>query len=193
MTLAELLTTLTTRAALPPSRAKDIKTSLRYLASALGYGSPDQCPVGDACRDPATWGQALETHFAQLETQGRTISAVTRRNTRNNLRVIFRLAEASELLGTSLPARLLTKPQLDDWRRQQLATAPYPTTYCNTISRRYWLPQAQWPPEIQAGWREYQARCGLRIREESFKSYEKLMATYLGYLTHICGRTPGME
>ena len=55
MTLADLLTTLETRGALPASRAKDMKTSLRYLAAALGHATPEQCPVDDACRDPATW------------------------------------------------------------------------------------------------------------------------------------------
>ena len=39
MTLADLLTTLQTRAGLPASRAKDMKTSLRYLAAALGASS----------------------------------------------------------------------------------------------------------------------------------------------------------
>ena len=35
MTLADMLTALEARGALPASRAKDIKTSLRYLATAL--------------------------------------------------------------------------------------------------------------------------------------------------------------
>jgi hypothetical protein len=190
MTLADLLTTLETRAALPASRMKDCKTSIKYLAAALGAASPEQCPVDTACRDPGAWAAALETHFQALETQGRTISAVTRRNTRNNLRVLFRQAEAHGLLPAPLPPRLLARTVREPWRRQQRATAPYPATYSNQVSRRYWLPQAQWPPDVVRGWQEYQTRCGLRIREMSFKSYEKLMATYLGYFKNICGRTP---
>src|SRR5262247_1943773 len=107
MTLADLLTTLETQAALPASRVKDMKTSLRYLAHALGHATLAQCPVDAACRDPATWTPLLETHFQALETQGRTISAETRRNTRNNLRVVFRQAEEHRLLPAPLPARLL--------------------------------------------------------------------------------------
>ena len=66
MTLADLLTTLDTRGALPASRVKDMKTSLRYLASALGQTTPDQYPMGEACRDPPTWAAALETHLRAL-------------------------------------------------------------------------------------------------------------------------------
>ena len=46
MTLADLLTTLETRGALPASRVKDLKTSLRYLAAALGQASPGAVPGG---------------------------------------------------------------------------------------------------------------------------------------------------
>lgn len=44
MTLADLLTALETRGALTASRVKDMKTSLRYLAVALGSASLEQCP-----------------------------------------------------------------------------------------------------------------------------------------------------
>ena len=53
----------------------------------------------------------------------------TRRNTRNNLRVVFRLAEAHGLLAAPLPPRLLAKPQAQAFQRQQRETAPYQTTY----------------------------------------------------------------
>ena len=90
-----------------------------------------------------------------LETQGRTISAVTRRNTRNNLRVLLRQAEAHGLLQAPLPERLLpVRPNLTAFRRAQLRDQPLPETYrCPRVS--YTLPQAQWPPEIQAAWQEY--------------------------------------
>ena len=62
MTFADLLTALEAEGALPSSRAKDCKTSLRYLAHALGHGSLDACPVATACLKEDTWGAALETH-----------------------------------------------------------------------------------------------------------------------------------
>lgn len=193
MTLADLLTQLETRGVLPASRVKDLKTSIKYLAHALGAVSPEACTVDAACLDPATWAKALETHFATLETQGRTISAVTRRNTRNNLRVLFRQAEANGLLGKPLPPRLLpVRPNLEAFRRQQLATNPYPETYRGSRNS-YTLPQAQWPPAIQDNWREYRRRCGLRIRDSSFASYLVQMRMYLGYLINICSLTPTLE
>jgi hypothetical protein len=190
MTLADLLTTLDTRGTLPASRVKDCKTSLRYLAQALGQSTPEECPL-DSCRDPTTWTVALETHFQAIEAQGRTISAATRRNTRNNLRVIFRLAAAHSLLDKPLPQRLLTKPKRVDFQHQQWATAPYQTTYHPQTGPRYFgLPQAEWPPDIQAGWQTYRAKCGLRLRETTLRNYAKHLATYFGYLAHICGRSP---
>jgi hypothetical protein len=188
MTLADLLTTLETRAALPASRVKDMKTALRYLAGALGVAEWGQCPVADACREPAAWLAALETHFTTLQARGRAVSAGTRRNVRNNLRVIFRQAAAHGLLQVPVPQRLLARPQRAVFRRQQEATAPYKAAYRNQVSRRYWLPQAQWPPDIAQGFREYRARCGLRLRETTFQSYVKCLSTYLGYHAHIAGR-----
>jgi integrase len=191
MTLADLLTALDTRGALPASRAKDCKTSLRYLASALGTPSLDACPVDAACRDPVIWTDTLEAHFQALTAQGRTISAATRRNTRNNLRVLFRLAETHGLLTAPLPPRLLMKRKRDDFALQQRQTAPYQTTYhIQGSPRHFGLPQAQWPPAIQTGWRAYQAKCGLRLRPITLRAHANRLTIYLGYLTNICGRTP---
>jgi hypothetical protein len=191
MTLADVLTELATCGTLPPSRVPAMKTSLKYLAAALGSGNPEQCPADAACRQEAMWAKALETHFATLETQGRTISAYTRRNTRNDIRKVFKLAETHGLLHVALPSLLLPRPDnREAFRRSQRATAPYKTTYGDHRGGSYWLPQAQWPPDIQEGWRIYRAACGGRIRETSFQSYAKLLETYWGYLLNIRGRTP---
>jgi hypothetical protein len=191
MTLADLLATLQSRALVPASRAKDLKTSLRYLAHALGYPDLDQCPVDAVCREEATWAKALETHFAALTASGRVISAVTMRNTRNNCRVTFRLAEAHGLLTAPLPPRLLTQSSRTAFRRQQQETAPYRTSYSPQTGPRYFsLPQAEWPPDITEGWQRYRAKCGLRLRETTFRTYAKRLATYLGYVKHIANRLP---
>jgi hypothetical protein len=194
MTFADLLTALEIRAALRASRAKDCKTSLRYLAAALGQPSLEQCPVDAACRDPARWDAALEAHFATLTAQGRTISAVTRRNTRNNLRLVFRLAAAHGLMpGVHLPPALLRKPPRRAFRRQIQATSPYKTTYQRHEGGRYHLPQAAWPPDIQAGFRAYLARAGRRLRESTLGTYVRSLATFFGFLAHIRGRVPTWE
>jgi hypothetical protein len=191
MTLADLLTALETQAALPASRAKDMKTSLRYLAAALGQASPEQCSVDDTCRDPATWTTLLESHFQALAAQGRAISAATRRNTRNNLRVVFRLAEDSGLLTAPLPSRLLDKPRREVFRLQAHATAPYRETYRpQSTPRHYGLPQAQWPPDIAQGWRDYRSQCPIGRRETTFRAHAHRLENYIGYLLNIAGRTP---
>jgi integrase len=191
-TLADLLTTLETRGALPASRAKDCRTSIKYLAAALGAASPETCPVDAACRDPDRWGAALDTHFAALAGSGRTIGGTTRRNTRNNIRVVFRLAEAHGLLQAPLPPQLLPRPRRDLFKRQQELTTPYQSTYRpQTGPRHYGLPQAQWPPDIQEGWRLYRTKCG--HRETTFKSYANYLTTYLGYIRHVADRQPVWE
>ena len=188
MMLADLLTTLATQGALKPSRVPAMKTSIKSLAEALGHTSPGECPADWALREEATWGKALEDHWRTLETQGRPAGASMRRNTRNDIRKVFTLAEASGLLTAPLPTRLL--PRLSTrqvFLRERSTTAPYKSTYNNQGARRYWLPQAQWPPDITEGFQAYRARCGGRLRETTFQTYVKCLATYLGYHAHIVG------
>jgi site-specific recombinase XerC len=165
----------------------------KALAAALGHASLEQCPADAACRQEATWATALEDHWRTLETQGRTISAYTRRNVRNDIRKVFKLAEASGLLQASLPERLLpVRPNLMAFRRQQLETNPYPETY-RYHGVAYTLPQTAWPPAIAQAWQEYRTRCGVRIRETSFASYLIQMRMYLGYFVNVQGLTPTLD
>ena len=190
MMLAELLVTLETQGALKPSRVPAMKTSLKYLAAALGHGGLEQCPADAALRQEATWAKALEDHWRMLEAQGRIISAYTRRNVRNDIRKVFTLAETRGLITQPLPPVLSARPPRRAFRRQLQATSPYKTTYGRAVSHRYQLPQAAWPPDIQAGFRTYQARSGRRLRESTLTTYVRCMGTYLGYQVHIVGRTP---
>ena len=75
MTLAELLATLATQGALKPSRVPAMKTSLKYLAAALGHERLEQCPIDSGWREEAPLAKALEEHWRTLETAGRRISA----------------------------------------------------------------------------------------------------------------------
>ena len=186
MTFAELLTILEDRAALPAGRLKDCKTSLRYLADALGSDAVD-----DACQKEATWAQALETHFAALTAAGRVLSAATRRNTRNNLRLVFRLAGTLGVLTVKLAPVLPTPRRRTDFKTEKRRTAPYQTSYRpQTGPRRYGLPFAKWPPCVQAGWQAYLAAVDLRLRASTLKTYVQLLEVYLGYFVTICGREP---
>ena len=75
----------------------------------------------------------------------------------------------------------------NEWRNTSL----YPTSYRPQHGPRYFsLHLEQWPPDIVEGCRKYQTRCGLRIRETTFKGYKVQLTIYLGYLANICGRSP---
>jgi hypothetical protein len=193
MTMAELFATLVARGALPAVRVKDIKTSLTYLAQALGYPSADQCPVDAALPDAETWLAALASHFTALTAQGRTLSSKTRSNTRNNVRVLFRAAAAQRLVVAPQPSSLLPKPKRrafeDHWRD----TFPYQSSYRPKGPRHFGLPYQEWPPEIQAGWQRYVAQCDLSIRQVRLDANVVHLTLYLGYLTRIAQRQPTWE
>src|SRR5262245_15097700 len=161
MTFAELVTTLDARHALTPSRVKDVKTGLRYLAKALGYDGLEDASLDDACRNPTRWLAALEARFATLAKAGQAVGAYSQKSARNHLRYVFRVAEAEGLLTAPLPSRLLTRPNRSAWRLQQRATTPYPPAYTPRRGETYYLPQAQWPPDIVQGWEAYKTRCGV--------------------------------
>ena len=192
MTLAELLTELATRGAVRTGAVKDMKTAIKHLAAALGHTSPEQCAMDTALAEEASWAPKLETHFATLTAQGRTISPANRSNVRNHLRVLLRAAHAQGLIHAPVPKLLLSRgPSLDAWRERRSATNPYPETYVFRGSRNsYTLPIAQWPPELQAAWAEFRKRGRLTLRETTFASYESHLRIYLGYLVNICGGTP---
>ena len=112
---------------------------------------------------------------------------------RNDSRKVVKLAAASGLIPAPLPTRLLpVRPNVMAFRRQQRATNPYPETYRGTRGS-YTLPQAQWPPEIREAWQEYRTRCGMRIRETTFRVYLTQMRMYMGYHVNICGKTPTLK
>jgi hypothetical protein len=191
MTLADLLTELTTRGALRPGVVKDMRTAIKHLAAALGHASPEQCAMDTALAEEASWAGKLEAHFATLTAQGRTISLENRRNVRNHLRVLLRAAAAQGLIHAPVPPLLRSRgPSLDDWREKRSAMNPYPETYVFRGSRNsYTLAIDKWPPDVQAAWQEYRRRCKLDVRETSLVSYEKGLCTYIGYLTNVCGGT----
>src|SRR5262245_219234 len=191
MLLADLVSTLVDRKALPQGILKDLRTSTNYLATALGYAGPAACPVDCATQPLSTWLAALDAHFAALTAQGRVISASTRRNTRTNLRRILRAAGEQGLLTLPPKTPLLTPPRRYLFRLEQKATAPYQETYKPThVARRFGLAQRDWPPEIAAGWQHYQDTCSDRIRPVTFRTYAGRLTTYLGYIVHEIGRTP---
>ena len=171
MTLADLLTELSTRGAMKTSRVPAMKTSLKYLAEALGHSSRMRARMTSPCarkrRGPGNpWKPTRHADDAEQNHQ-----RVYQAQRRNDIRKVFKLAETHGLLTALLPPRLLAKSRTRVFLRQQSATAPYQTTYRSQIGpHRFTLPQDAWPPDIQAGWRDYRARCSLRLREATLKN-----------------------
>jgi len=202
MTLADLMTDLTARGALTTNRVKDIRTSIKHLALAFGYGSPDQCPLDVAWRDEATWAEELQAHFATMEAQGRTLSLLSRRSTRSNIRLVMRTAAAEGLLvappgpDPAQVVRLLPTTRRDVFTGHLQATAPYQSTYRSQTGpdRFYGLQQAQWPADIQEGWEKWRATPAVRrLREPTVNSYREHFALYFGYQANVMHRTPTWE
>ena len=151
MTLMDLLTTMDTHGHIPASRIKDLKTSLRYFAHAFGHATTDQCQEATFRIAPALWQQKLDTHFSRLAQQGKTISPHTIRNTRNNLRFFFRMAEASGLLPP--PDRLPELPLTRNAHEKISASkSPFYSIHINSSRTHYALPLDQWPVDIQTSW-----------------------------------------
>jgi hypothetical protein len=186
MTLMDLLTTMDTQGHIPASRVKDLKTSLRYLAHALGHATMDQCQEPTFRIAPSLWQQKLDTHFSVLAQQGKTISPHTIRNTRNNLRFFFRTAEAAGLLP--LPDRL---PQLPLTRqaheRTARSTSPLHSIRVHYTRTPYRLPLDQWPADIQTAWSTYRATRELQVRKSTFALHVDSLSSYLGFLITIEG------
>lgn len=188
MTLMDLLTTMNTQGHIHPSRFKDIKTSLGYLARALGHDTTDQCQEEPSSIASSLWQQKLDTHFSLLVKQGKKLSPNTLRNTRTNLRFFFRKAEVEGLLPP--PARLPELPLARaTHRRTAASTSPF---YCLRVSNfqmPYRLPLDQWPTDIQSAWHTYRASRELQVRKITLDRYVDYLSRYLGFLITLEGLT----
>jgi hypothetical protein len=190
MTFAELFATLASRGVFK-KRAPAIKSSLRHLARALGAPTLELCEVSAACRDPAQWTAALATYLLTAGKKEGPVGAKNQSNIRNDLRVFFRLAEASGLLAAPLPPRLLKLSQRKAFEDKAGKASPYYETY--RPKGRYRLIEADWPSDIQEGWHDYKDKCKGKIRPVTHEGYVRRLATFFGYLAHIRGLTPTWE
>ena len=184
MTLTDVLTMLKTQGHISSNRTKDIQTSIRYLAEALGKTTPDQCHEADFVLTPSLWKAKLDTYFLSLQATGKQISAHTIRNTRNNLSYLFRIADEQSLFSVSrtIPLLPLTREQHLKAARQN---SPYAQHYQATNALKYGLPLDQWPCDIQTMWQTYRNHRYMKTRPSTFASYQKALSSYLGFLINI--------
>src|SRR5262245_40323899 len=148
MTLTDILTTLKTQGDISSNRAKDLQTSIRYLAGALGKTTPDHCHEADFLLAPSVWKATLDTYFVSLQTTRNHLSAHTIRNTRNNLSYLFRIAYETALVSVPCPLPLLPLTTTQHLKAA-LQSSPYAQHYRAGAALRYWLPLDNWPCDIQ--------------------------------------------
>jgi hypothetical protein len=177
MTLTTLFAQVAARQAPRPSRLKDVQTSLRYLARALGADGPESCAA--AVLQAPDWKARLNTYLAALEPPP---SGHTVRNTRNNLSWLARQAYALGPLDApaappvALPTRV---EQRRRWRQQ----ARFPRLYAaGTPDGRYRRPRAAWPPAIRAWWEACCTARALEVRATTVTTYERYLRAYVGCL-----------
>ena len=170
MTLTEVLEATITQARISASRQKDLKTSIRYLAKALGKDAPARCCDADFLVPEPIWKQQLNTYFGSLTPLP---STHTVRNTRNNLRYLFRQAHA---YGIIHPVQ----------RNATVEQPPWESPYTSHYKRRgFWLPIADWPPAVRAGWQHYCHKRQVNVRASTLAMNERFLKSYIGYLVRI--------
>lgn len=151
MTLTEIRDALLQQGVLPPSRVKDLNTSLRYLARAMD-ATPETLTNAETLQP--RYQPILRAFFANLQP---TPSRHTVRNTMNNLSIFFRAAHTCSLLNafTLRPPRKKINNAL---RREAALTSPY----ANRLKKQSYLirPKA-WPANIRQGWTAYSQAANL--------------------------------
>jgi hypothetical protein len=177
MTLTELFDTLMQQNALPPSRVKDIKTSLRYLARAMDT-TPDLLP--DAETLGPHYQAAVRSHLTQMKPPP---SHHTIRNTMNNLSFFFRTTRALGLLQAFIP--LPTRRKITQELRQEAhQSSPY-AKRASAPRRPYAQPPSAWPKCILKKWKSYTSTRQFELRSESLRTYQTNLRRYVSYLLTV--------
>ena len=187
MTLAQLFDQLAP--SLPAYARKDVQTSIRVLATALGCPEPQQC-LPEHYHQPLTVLTERVEDF--LHAQGKGASTI--RNTKNYLRRLFHLAETNQLL--SLRPAVLT-PRFDSEHKP-----PRPGR-CVAVPNGTYLRWRHWPAALQDAFGAFQAwatapvvpgrPASFRKRLSTIETYRTSFESYFGYLHYQQRRVPTFE
>jgi hypothetical protein len=172
MTALDLVHTLVTRGALPTSRVKDFRTSLQKLADACHVSLDDL----DLPAIAPTYDATLTTYFAELSPPA---SVHTQRNTRANLRQLYRALATNHLLAGTVP------PGTRRRNREALVKAgnkisPYRHRTSAVLSR-YVIPDTQWPVSIRDGWERYRLRRAFELRPVTLGIHRRAVDVYVSF------------
>lgn len=183
MNLTTLFTSVAAHGTLPTSRLKDVNTSLRYLARALGRPNPEECQLGDYW--VADWKTQLNAYLDRLSPAP---SAHTVRNTRNNLSTLFRHAEALQLL-TPLDEVPQASALGSIWlmNQEMIATSPYRQRVLQMSTPRR-VPLARWPRAIRTTWEAFCRERRLTLRPITLANRTALLERYLGFLANVANQ-----
>jgi hypothetical protein len=170
MTLSELLNQVSAQDTIPPSRLKDLKTAVRYLARASGAASPDLIPHAETLA--RHYRTTVQSYFASMTPQP---SPHTIRNVLNNLSFLFRRAYSLGLIAT-----FTHRPERT--RRDAIAEADRTSPYKRRKpGDKYACPFHEWPEAIQKEWTRYSESKKFEIRLPTQEKYQRCLSEFIGY------------
>jgi integrase len=157
--------------------ANNLKTSIKYLARALGKRDAADCQPADYLHPWPDLKAQLDTFFSSWPKQP---SPATIYNTRRNLRLLFRQPAAQRL---AIPSEARGR-----WRGiRQIEEEIHNTgLYRHRVGGNlYRLSLDQWPPALQRSWERYYHQMSLRVRDITLAEALSLLERYVGYLINI--------
>jgi hypothetical protein len=172
MTMNELVEQLCEQGSIKPSRAKDLKTSIRYLADAVDATAT---AITDVESLESSYKSLLKSYFASLKPLP---SPYTVRNSLNNLSFLYRTARAAGLIH-AVPLRPTTRT-MEQSIHEAAHTSPYRerTMLCLQPYRPH---VEEWPDAFREPWLAYRASRALTIRPVTIYRYEQLLRAYIGF------------
>jgi hypothetical protein len=140
MTLAQLYDQLAP--SLHPSARKNVQTAIRVLATTLHCADPQHCLPEHYQQPLPTLTQLIDNH---LHSQGK--GAITIRNTKNNIRRLFRLAQERHIVSLA-PASLTS--------RYDSKSKPHRPGSESSQHHGFYLLYRQWPADLQEAFTAFQ-------------------------------------
>jgi hypothetical protein len=181
MMLTDLLDAVAATGALPASQLANYKTSISYLAHALQCPDAQHCPQEVFARSQEALRDALDTYLGSVQP---IPSSHTVRNTRYNIRTLFKKAYDAHILQ---PHGLFSKTPIPMLTLVKTASAssPYQKHYHNSP---YSLPLEAWPSDILPYWNRYSIETRHTVRPVTLNQRKKDLSCYLGYFHNITHR-----
>jgi len=178
MMLTDLLDAVAATGALPASQLANYKTSIGYLARALQYPDAQRCPENVFAHSQEALRETIDTYLGSLQPPP---SSHTIRNTRYNIRTLFKKAYEAHILqphGLFPKSPLRLRTLLENAR----ATSPYKKHYNHAP---YALPMEAWPSDILTFWNRYSRETRRTLRPPTLRMAKTSLSYYLGYFRNI--------